>query len=120
MGVLVNGFTVTAPPGDSTKIGIFQNGMWYLDTDGSGTWNGGDRANGFGVPSWTQIVGDWNGDGKTEIGIYKDAVWYLDYGGSGVIDANTRFYQFGAVGWTPVTGDWNNDKKDEIRRLPER
>ena len=49
-------------------------------------------------PAGQQLVGDWNGDGKSEIGIYKDAVWYLDYGGSGVIDANTRYYQFGSTG----------------------
>ena len=62
---------------------------------------------------WTQLVGDWNGDGKSEIGIYKDAVWYLDYGGSGVIDANTRYYQFGAARLDArVLGDWNgNDKR---------
>ena len=80
----------------------------------TGSSSGIDRYIPYGATGWTQLVGDWNGDGKSEIGIYKDAVWYLDYGGSGVIDANTRYYQFGAAGWTPVIGDWNGDKKDEI------
>ena len=48
------------------------DGIWYLDNDGSGTWNAGDRANVFGAAGWTSVIGDWNGDNKTEIGIYKD------------------------------------------------
>ena len=97
------------------KIGIFNAGNWYVDYNGDGQFTPatGDKYIPYGATGWTQLVGDWNGDGKSEIGIYKDAVWYLDYGGSGVIDANTRNYQFGAAGWTPVTGDWNGDKKDE-------
>ena len=45
--------TVTANPAPlvSTmdKIGIYQNGVWYRDNDGSGTWNAGDQANVFGA-----------------------------------------------------------------------
>ena len=58
-----------------------------LTNDGSGTWNAGDRANMFGAPGWTSVLGDWNGDNKTEIGIYKDGTWYLDYNGNGFWDA---------------------------------
>jgi len=25
----------------TTKIGVYQHGTWYLDNDGSGTWNSG-------------------------------------------------------------------------------
>ena len=31
--------------GDATgdKIGVYMDGVWYLDNDGSGTWNAGDQ-----------------------------------------------------------------------------
>ncbi len=93
----------------ATRIGVYQNGIWYLDNDGSGSWNAGDRAYSFGAPGGTNVTGDWNGDGKgTKIGIYKDGVWYLDWNGNGAWDEGTdRVDYFGAPGWTHVTGDWN-------------
>ena len=49
--------TVTpAPAPASTKIGAYQNGMWYLDTDGSGGWNNGDKAYYFGAPGGRQLL----------------------------------------------------------------
>ena len=97
-----------------TKIGIYNAGNWYIDSNGDGLFTSSDKYIPYGATGWTHVVGDWNGDGISEIGIYKDAVWYIDYGGSGLIDANTRYYQFGAAGWTPIVGDWNADNKDEI------
>ena len=92
------------------KIGIYKGGAWYLDNDGSGTWNTGDRANVFGSPGWTSVLGDWNGDGKSEIGIYKDGCWYLDYNGNGIWDAGIdKLDYFGTLGYTPVVGNWNGD-----------
>jgi hypothetical protein len=92
----------------SSKVGLYKDGMWYLDNDGSGTWNAGDRANMFGAPGWTPVLGDWNGEGSTKIGIYKDGIWYLDYNGNGAWDAGIdKVYSFGAPGWSPVVGDWN-------------
>jgi PKD repeat protein len=99
-----------------TKIGIYNGGNWYMDYNGDGQFipATGDKYIPYGATGWTQVVGDWNGDGKSEIGIYKDGVWYLDYDGSGTINANTKYYSFGGPGWTPLVGDWNADKKDEI------
>ena len=95
---------------DPDKIGIFRDGVWYLDNDGSGTWNAGDRANVFGTVGWTSVFGDWNGDGKSEIGIFKDGTWYLDYNGNGMWDAGIdKLDYFGTVGYTPVIGNWNGD-----------
>jgi len=90
------------------RIGIFRNGTWYLDNDGSGTWNTGDKVYNFGTTGWTTAGSDWNGDGKTEIGIYREGVWYLDYNGNGSWDAvPDKVYTFGAPGWIPVIGRWN-------------
>jgi hypothetical protein len=99
----------------SSKVGIYKDGMWYLDNDGSGTWNAGDRANMFGAPGWMPVLGDWNGDGSTKIGVYKDGMWYLDYNGNGVWDAGIdKVDMFGAVGWTPLVGDWNGTGTTKI------
>ena len=110
--------TITPPTslGLISKLGIYNNGAWYLDYDGDGVYTAGvDKAYGFGAPNWTPIVGDWNGDGKQEPGVYKDGMWYLDYNGDGVYIAGTdKNYGFGASGWTPVVGDWNGDGKTEI------
>ncbi len=103
--------TITVTPATlpaSTKIGIYKDGAWYLDNDGSGTWNAGDRANLFGAAGWTSVLGDWNSDGKSEIGIFKDGAWYLDYNGNGFWDAGIdKLNYFGTIGWTPVVGNWN-------------
>ena len=114
-------FTIASTTSDPTTAkgvspGIYNAGNWYIDYNGDGQFipSTGDRYIPYGATGWTQLVGDWNGDGTSEIGIYKDGLWYIDYGGSGVIDANTRYYSFGGAGWTPIVGDWNADKKDEI------
>jgi hypothetical protein len=105
-----------------TKIGVYRAavGMWYLDYNGNGAWDGctTDRCFGFGISTDTPVVGDWNGDGKTKIGMYRASVgmWYLDYNGNGAWDPTTD--QSGSFGGdptdTPVVGDWNGDGKTKI------
>ena len=110
-------FTLTAPvvPPPQRKIGVYQNGAWYLDNDGSGTWNSGDKAYSFGAPGWTPIVGDWNATGNSSIGVSNGQHWYLDWNGNGVFDTGVdKAYSFGSPGWKNVTGDWNGDGKSEI------
>ena len=110
--------TITATPATpaaSTRVGVYKDGTWYLDMDGSGTWNAGDRANNFGAPGWTSVPGDWNGDGKTEISVYQNGVWYQDYNGNGAWDTGVdNVSMFGALGWTPTVGDWNGNGKTKI------
>ena len=57
-----------------TKIGIYNGGNWYMDYNGDGQFipATGDKYIPYGATGWTQVVGDWNGDGKSEIGISKD------------------------------------------------
>jgi len=91
----------------SSKIGVYQNGAWYLDWNDSGTFDTGDKVYSFGLPTWSSVVGDWNGDNKTEIGVYKDGVWYLDTSGDGVYGPGDRANSFGLLGWTSVVGKWS-------------
>ena len=88
-------------------IGIYKDGVWYLDVNGNGIWNSGiDKVFSFGSPGWQPVKGDWNNDGVQEAGIYKDGVWYLDQDGSGTWNAGDKLYSFGSVGAVPVVGDW--------------
>jgi hypothetical protein len=103
-----------------TKIGIYYNGFWYLDYDGSGSWDGGvrDKAYTFGwaAPGVTPLVGDWSGNGTSKIGIFYNGYWYLDYDGNGVWDGgiNDKGYVFGWTGVTPVIGDWSGGGTTKI------
>ena len=96
------------------EIGVYRDGVWYLDNDGSGTWNTGDKAYSFGAPGWTPITGDWNASGKTSVGVTNGQQWYLDNDGSGTWNTGDKAYSFGAPGWTPITGDWNASGKTSV------
>ncbi len=95
---VIDQILITSPiNNEQPKMGIYQNGMWYWDSNRNGVWDAGtDKAYNFGAPGWTSVVGDWNGDGKgTKIGIYQNGVWYLDCNGNGAWDAGTdKVYTF--------------------------
>ncbi len=106
-----------------TRIGIYSNGVWYLDANGNGQWdgiNGGDRIEyfGMGLTGAVPVVGDWNGSGTTKLGVYQNGYWYLDTNGNGQWDgASTdqlRKFGVGLADAVPVTGDWNTDSITEI------
>jgi len=95
------------------------NGVWALDYNGNGAWDGVDidRVYVFGSPTDQPVVGDWDGDGKDELGNYKgNGVWALDYNGNGAWDGVDidRVFVFGSPTDRPVVGDWNGDGKDEL------
>jgi hypothetical protein len=103
-------FTISAAAlTGSTEIGVYKDGVWYLDWNGNGVWDQGtDKVYSFGAPGWTSEVGDWNpAVTGTKIGLYKDGIWYLDWNGNGAWDGADKAYSFGAPGWIPITGDWN-------------
>ncbi len=70
-----------------SKVGIYRQGLWYLDMNGNGAWDGCDvdacigPFGGFEVDK--PVVGDWKGDGIGRIGIYRNGLWYLDLNGNG-------------------------------------
>jgi hypothetical protein len=99
------------------KIGIYRQGMWYLDLNNSGTWSGcgPDRCLGpfGGLGMDIPVVGDWNKDGRTKIGIYRQGYWYLDMNANGAWDGCSEDRCLGPFGGSdidiPVTGDWNGN-----------
>ena len=127
--VVINGETLTginiALAGKTpapAKIGVFQNGTWYLDANQSWDWNGTPTdilgIFGVGLTGAIPVVGDWNGDGKTEIGVYIDGIWYLDMNSNWQWDGEPTdvrgVFGVGLPNAIPVVGDWNGDGVTEI------
>jgi major membrane immunogen (membrane-anchored lipoprotein) len=106
----------------TTKIGIYSNGVWYLDMNGNGQWDGEPTDKiayfGVGLTNAVPVVGDWDGSGTTKIGIYQNGYWYLDVNGNGQWDGEPTdqlgVFGVGLTNAVPVVGDWNADGIDEI------
>jgi hypothetical protein len=99
----------------ASKIGVFSDGTWYGDLNGSGTWDGqppdGLATFGAGIPGALAVVGDWSGTGTAKIGVYNNGAWWVDYNGNSAWDGTpvdrTFSFDAGIAGAIPVAGDWN-------------
>ena len=100
-------------PGRSL-IGVFRNGMWFLDTNGNGAWDGTDTIAYFGLPGDVQVNGDWDGTGTTKIGVFRNGQWYLDNGDGAWAWGTDTYTNFGLPGDVPVTGDWTGTGTTKI------
>jgi hypothetical protein len=96
------------------KVGVF-NGVWKLDMNGNGTWEGPavDRTLEYGAMIDVPLIGDWNGDGTDGIAIFRPSTgfWYFDYNLDGTVD---KSFRFGGSADRIITGDWDGDGKDGI------
>jgi hypothetical protein len=108
-------YVLMKPYCEGSSVGVFRNGNWYLDANGSRTWDAGDVTiplGTFGIQNDIPITGDWNGDGITNIGVFRNGAWYLDQDGSrswGPGDVTIPAGAFGNPNDIPITGDWNGD-----------
>jgi uncharacterized protein (DUF2141 family) len=110
-------FVLMKPYCEAVSPGVFRNGAWYLDANGTGQWETGEDtvipAGSFGLPNDIPITGDWNGDGFTSIGVFRNGAWYLDSNGNGQWDPGVDIAipagSFGLSNDKPITGDWNGD-----------
>jgi hypothetical protein len=98
----------------TTKIGIYRpsTGQWFLDYNGNGTFDAGDKTYNFGgIAGDIPVVGDWTGSGTAKIGIFRSGFfWILDINGNGSYDAGDQAFAYGGVpGDVPVTGDWSGN-----------
>ncbi|TAN39646.1 MAG: hypothetical protein EPN25_10740 [Nitrospirae bacterium] len=106
----------------TTKIGVYSAGLWYVDLNGNGAWDGTPTdsiyAFGGGVAGAVPVTGDWTGSGTTKIGVYTGGTWYVDLSGNGAWDGTPTdaLYTFGAgvAGAIPVTGDWTGSGTTKI------
>jgi uncharacterized delta-60 repeat protein len=95
-----------------TTVGVVDpQGRWYLrNSNSAGFYDANPPEIGafaYGAPSWTPVVGDWDGDGQTTIGTFdpSTATFYLKNRNTGGGPDITPF-AFGGAGWKPVSGDW--------------
>ena len=95
-------------------IGIFRNGVWFLDMDGDGRWSEGDVTVEYGQQGDLPVVGDWTGDGVSKLGVYRNGTFHLDVDNSRQIDAHDKVFELGNPGDLPVAGDWTGDGVDEV------
>jgi len=103
----------------TTKIGIYRpsTGQWFLDYNGDGVLDAGDKTYNFGgIAGDIPVVGDWSGSGFAKIGIFREGFfWILDYNGDGVYDNGDQAFAYGGVaGDVPVSGDWSGDGKAKV------
>lgn len=59
------------------------------------------------LASWTPVVGDWNGDGRTTPGWFHEGAWRLRNSNSG--GEPDVLVNYGQAGDLPVVGDWDGD-----------
>ncbi len=59
------------------EIGVYINGVWFVDLDADGVWDRDDFWAKLGRPGDLPVVGDWDGDGKTDIATFGPA-WIGD------------------------------------------
>ena len=88
-------------------IGIFRNGVWFLDMDGDGRWSEGDLMVEFGQEGDMPVVGDWTGDGISKLGVYRNGTFYLDTNNNHQLDAADKVIRAGpAPATSRLSGDW--------------
>ena len=95
----------------STKIGIFRNGLWILDSNGNGQIDSADRQFTFGQAGDIPLVGDWDGTGTLKAGLFRHGLFILDLSGhmSGVATGKQDLqFAFGMSTDVPVVGDWGS------------
>ena len=98
----------------TTKIGIYRpaTGQWFLDYNGNGVFDAGDKTYSFGgIAGDKPVVGDWSGSGTSKIGIFRSGFfWLLDYNGDGTFDSGDQAFAYGGVGGdVPIVGDWTGN-----------
>jgi hypothetical protein len=107
----------------TVRLGVFRDGVWYLDLNGNRRWDGasgGDGVYRFGLPGDIAVTGDWNGDGSSKFGVYRCPAqgiceWLLDRNGNKAWDPGDPVYSYGLPGDIPVVSKWNpRDTSDHI------
>ena len=93
------------------NIGVFRNGLWIVDSNGSGAWEPSDTQYSYGVAGDVPVTGNWQGAGTKRIGVFRCpaagvCTWILNTSGNGVFSASDLIATYGLTGDKPVVGFW--------------
>ena len=89
-----------------TEMGVYCNGVWFLDSTGSGKYDGTYSYWGWYSPNspLVPVAGDWGGTGtKDQFAVYNQGVWFRDVDGTHQWDATNQaaVAYFGWAGRSP-------------------
>ena len=120
--------SVVPVPGDwagdgKTEMGVYCNGVWFLDSTGTGKYDGKYSYWGWSSPSspLIPVVGNWSGIGdKDQFGVYNQGVWFRDADGTHQWDATNQaaLAYYGWQGALPVVGSWAGATAPRGRQAP--
>jgi hypothetical protein len=100
------------------RIGAFSNGIWYLDINGDGIFDAGDKIVTWGEAGDIPVVGDWTGSGHIALGLFRAGTFILDLSGhlTGVPTgkADATYTAFGKAGDIPVAADWSGSGTTKV------
>ena len=88
------------------RVGIYNNGIWYLDINGDYAFTGADRTYSFnpGGAGARPLPGDYNGDGFTDLAVFRGGALWIDWNNNGVWDGSSVDRVFTNVLYLPVVG----------------
>lgn len=100
------------------RMGVFRNGTWYLDMNGDGYIDAGDKTVAFGQAGDIPVVGDWRGVGRIALGLYRQGSFILDESGhlTGVPTGlnDVTYAGFGLSTDIPVAADWSGSGTTKV------
>ncbi len=100
------------------RMGVFRSGTWYLDMNGDGYIDAGDKTVVFGQAGDIPVVGDWRGVGRIALGLYRQGSFILDESGhlTGVPTGlnDVTYTGFGLSTDVPVAADWNGSGTTKV------
>jgi len=90
---------------------VFRNGLWIVDSNGSGAFETTDTQYSYGIAGDTPVTGNWQGSANKRIGVFRCPAagvcqWILNTSGSGAFSPTDLIFQFGLTGDKPVVGFW--------------
>ena len=106
--------TVIPVPGNwagdgKTEMGVYCKGVWFLDSTGTGQWDGSYSYWGWDNPQLVPVAGNWSDSGlKDQFAVFNQGVWFRDADGTHTWDAANQaaLAYFGWSGTQPAVGDW--------------